>query len=135
MTSSIFKKVVEISFAMLGRHCEEKSRHFSFLIYKNKIVSIGTNNTRKTHPYNLKNKYQSRENTDISNLVGTHSELSAVIRYGWENLDNHILINTRINLLGRLANSKPCSGCQNLVSQLRIKEVFYTKDDGTFIQY
>lgn len=130
-----FDKIVDISYALLDKHCEEKSRHFSFIVYKNKIVSIGFNNTKKTHPYNLKNRYRSKEQNDISGLVGTHSELSAVIKYGWEDLNDHVLINTRIDLKGRLANSKPCSGCQNLIKQLQFKHVFYTDTEGKFVKY
>lgn len=130
-----FDKIREISYALLDRHTEPKSRHFSFILYKNKIVSIGFNNTKKTHPFNIKNRYRSKENTDISSFVGTHSELAAVIKYGWEDLDGHIMINTRINREGNITNSKPCFGCQNLIQQLNIKALYYTDIDGNFVKF
>ena len=111
-----------------------RCKHFSFIIKKNKILSIGTNNPRKTHPRNLKYKYTSRENNDISEFVGVHSELSAVLKFGFEDCTNFILVNTRVNAAGKIANSKPCKGCQNLIFQLNFKKVYYTNDSGDFEQ-
>ncbi len=111
-----------------------RCKHFSFIVNKNKILSIGINNPRKTHPRNLKYKYTGRYNNNISEFVGIHSELSAILKYGFEDCTNHILINTRVNAAGDIANSKPCSGCQNLLSQLNFKKVYYTNDKGQFDQ-
>ena len=115
-----------------NREC--RCKHFSFIVNKNKILSIGINNPRKTHPKNIRYKYKGRYNNDISMFVGIHSELSAIIKYGFEDCTNHILINTRVNAAGEIANSKPCVGCQNLLAQLNFKKVFYTTDSGNFNQ-
>lgn len=131
-----FDRFKEISYALLDRHTEIKSKHFTFIVYKNKIVSIGFNNTKKTHPINLRNNYRCRDDkTDISDSVGTHSELAAIIKYGWEDLDNHVIVNTRINRLGQIANSRPCEGCQNLIKQMNVKAIYYTDADGNFVRF
>jgi len=109
-----------------------RCRHYSYIVYKNKLLSIGFNNPRKTHPRNLRYKYKGRENNDISEFVGVHSELSAILRYGFEDCTNHVLINTRLNVAEEISNSKPCSGCQNLIKQLNFKKVYYTTDTGKF---
>ena len=111
-----------------------RCKHFSFIINKNKILSVGINNPKKTHPKNLKYKYKGRYNNDISEFVGVHSELSAILKYGFEDCTNHILINTRVNAAGKIANSKPCAGCQNLIKQLNFKKVYYTTDEQDFKQ-
>jgi cytidine deaminase len=58
--------------------------------------------------------------------------MSAVIKYGFEDCTNHILVNTRLNAANNISNSKPCGGCQNLLKQLNFKRVYYTNNTGTF---
>jgi len=111
-----------------------RCKHYSFITKKNKLLSIGINNPKKTHPKNLKFKYVGRYNNNISEYIGVHSELSAVLKYGVDDLTNHVLINTRVNVAGKIANSKPCLGCQQLIKQLNFKKVYYTTDSGDFAQ-
>jgi deoxycytidylate deaminase len=128
-----FAKLIKLTYDLNNtQNLYHRCKHFSFILYKNKVVSIGINNPRKTHPKNLKNKYKNRTNEDISCCVGIHSELSAVIKYGYEDCSNHILVNTRVNALGELSNSRPCCGCQNLIKQLKFKKVYYTNKQGQF---
>ena len=92
-----FNKIVEISYALINKHqADLRCRHFSFILDRNRIISIGLNSL-KTHPLNLKYKYVNKNNQSISNIVGTHSELSAVIKLGKEDCSKLTLINTRIN--------------------------------------
>jgi deoxycytidylate deaminase len=131
-----FDRYVELTHA-LKDNCHNfkcRCKHFSFIVKKNKILSIGINNPKKTHPRNIRYKYTGRFNNDISTYVGVHSELSAVLKYGLEDCTGHILINTRVNAAGEIANSKPCNGCQNLIYQLNFKKVYYTNDAGSFEQ-
>lgn len=109
-----------------------RCKHFSFIVKKNKILSIGINNPKKTHPRNLKYNYTGRYNNNISEVVGVHSELSAMVKYGFEDCTNCVLINTRVNAAGKIANSKPCKGCQSLISQFNFKRIYYTTDNGDF---
>ena len=73
-----------------------------------------------------------REKEDIRHDVGIHSELSSVIKLGTENLNKHQMINVRIDLNGEVTISKPCNGCQDMINQLGINEVYYTDKNGIF---
>ncbi len=128
-----FSKLIEISYALLPRAVEgQKARHFSFLLYRSKIESIGINNPFKTHPLNLRNNYRDRDNRDISQYVGIHSELSAILKFGEEDLSKFTLVNTRIDLNNKLAFSKPCCGCNNLLKSLKLSQVYYSNNEEGF---
>jgi deoxycytidylate deaminase len=127
-----FYKFVEISHALINKHSADlRCRHFSFIIDKNKIVSIGLNSL-KTHPKNLKYNYVNKNNQSISNIVGTHSELSAVIKLGEEDCSGLTLVNTRINRNDELDFSAPCSGCLDMIKQLNFKNIYYSNTEGRF---
>jgi deoxycytidylate deaminase len=127
-----FNKIVEISYALINKHqADLRCRHFSFILDRNRIISIGLNSL-KTHPLNLKYKYVNKNNQSISNIVGTHSELSAVIKLGKEDCSKLTLINTRINRNNRLDFSAPCSGCCDMIDQLNFKNVFFSNSEGKF---
>ena len=92
-----FNKIIEVSYALINKHnADLRCRHFSFILDRNKIISIGLNSL-KTHPKNLKYNYVNKLNQNISDIVGTHSELSAVIKLGEEDCSGLTLVNTRIN--------------------------------------
>jgi deoxycytidylate deaminase len=127
-----FNKIIEISYALINKHSADlRCRHFSFILDRNRIISIGLNSL-KTHPLNLKYKYVNKNNQSISNIVGTHSELSAVIKLGEEDCSDFTLINTRINRNNKLDFSAPCSGCCDMIKQLNFKYVFFSNSEGKF---
>lgn len=99
-----------------------KNKHFSFLVDKTHIVSIGWNSQHKTHP--LSHKYKYRFNA-------IHSELSCIVRYK-KNPKNLRLINTRINRLGQIGFSKPCKNCRAWLSTMNLRDIYYTDLDGNF---
>ena len=127
-----FSKIVEVSYALINKHnADLRCRHFSFILDKNKIISIGLNNL-KTHPKNLKYNYVNKLNENISDIVGTHSELSAVIKLGEEDCSGLTLVNTRINRNDELDFSAPCSGCCDMINQLNFKNVYFSNNKGKF---
>jgi deoxycytidylate deaminase len=128
-----FDKIIEISHALAGKKKHyHRCRHFSFILDGNRILSIGVNNP-KTHPYNLNFNYINKQKNKISHIVGTHSEVSAVLKYG-KNCKNLILINTRINRKNELDYSRPCNGCLDMILSLDFKKVFYTNKFQQFSQ-
>jgi deoxycytidylate deaminase len=127
-----FSKIVEVSYALINKHnADLRCRHFSFVLDKNKIVSIGLNSL-KTHPKNLKYNYVNKLNENISDIVGTHSELSAVIKLGEEDCSGLTLVNTRINRNDELDFSAPCSGCCDMIKQLNFKNIYFSNNMGFF---
>jgi deoxycytidylate deaminase len=127
-----FNKIIEVSYALINKHnADLRCRHFSFILDRNRIISIGMNST-KTHPLNLKYNYVNKDNKSISDIVGTHAELNAVIRLGEEDCSRLTLVNTRINRNNMLDYSAPCSGCSDMIKQLDFKNVYFSNAQGKF---
>jgi deoxycytidylate deaminase len=129
-----FKKIVELSYALLPTHGDYRCRHASFIIYKDKIMSIGINNPNKTHPKNLKFGYRNKRNEPINEIIGIHSELAAVIKFGRQTLQDLDIVNTRIDRNNMLVLAKPCIGCQDMLKQLGINRIFFSNNQSKFEQ-
>lgn len=128
----VLSRAVEMSYAFAGKvEHPQRCRHFSFIIDGGRIVSMGVNSP-KTHPMNLRFNYVNRNRTRISSFVGTHSELSAVMKLGRDECKGLVLINTRINRNEQLDCSRPCAGCADLVERMGFKHVIYTAKGGHF---
>lgn len=80
----------------------------------------------------MKYNYINKNKENISEIVGTHSELNAVIRLGEEDCSRLTLINTRINRNNLLDHSAPCHGCSDMIRQLNFKDVYYSNIKGGF---
>jgi hypothetical protein len=128
-------KAEEISRAFAGKsRSSQRCRHFSFIFDRSKLLSIGIN-SGKTHPLNLRYNYVNRENDSIGSFVGTHSEMSAVLKLGPKSCKGLIMVNTRMNRNDEMDYSFPCKGCMDMIKKLGFKSVFYTtknKDFGVF---
>lgn len=109
-----------------------RCRHFSFVFDGSRLLAVGLN-SRKTHPRNLMYSYVGRDNVDISPMVGTHSEMSAVLRMGEDDCRGLKMVNVRVNRRGELDHSRPCPGCVDMIGRLGFEEVFYTNRDGAFV--
>ena len=105
-------------------------KHVSFVVKKNKIVSIGTNRANKTHP--LAKKYGARFST-------IHSELDAILRAAKsaDFVDRCTLINARLSSLSLkhgkpiTRNARPCPSCFKMILACsKIKRVYYTTNEG-----
>ncbi len=117
-------KYIEISRSLIDLPKSEKL-HFSFIVRKNRILSIGFNNKNKSNPLTLKLGYR---------WYNTHSELSAVVRFkGFpDELRGCSLINVRLNKDGKVMYSRPCIDCLKLIANFGFKQVFFTGKNGEF---
>lgn len=130
-----FNKIIEVTYALINKHnADLRCRHFSFILDRNRIISIGMNSL-KTHPMNLKYNYVNKNKQSISNIVGTHAELNAVIKLGEEDCSKLTLVNTRINRNNILDHSAPCSGCSDMIHQLNFKNVYFSNSKGNFDKF
>jgi hypothetical protein len=117
------KRAVETAHALCPTNWKNvNNSHVAFLVKKNKIVKIGWNKKR-THPKIAKHPYH-------DGCVGTHAELDVILKSGLDNLDDHSMIVLRVDRKGRLANSKPCTGCLSLLKSYNLSEVFYSDTEG-----
>lgn len=102
-----------------------KYRHFSFMIYKNEILSCGTNCPTKTVRLAFDWNYL---------FPFRHSELDCIAKC---NLPPSLfkkcrLINIRIGHKDNILLSRPCKDCQRVILAFNIGEVYYSNEWGNF---
>jgi|SRR3990167_3767464 len=132
----ILEKIKEITFAFDRNLFPNRNLHLSFLIYKGRIISIGQN-SKKTHPINLKNRKINKDGVDISSFRGSCSEWNAISKLkNLTNIPAHkcFLVNIRINKNNEIGMSMPCNSCLKLLSFFNISRVFYSNQKGEFNQ-
>jgi deoxycytidylate deaminase len=100
-------------------------RHFSFILLKGKLISIGWNEAWKTHP--LAAKFGHR-------FSAIHSELASIknMQKNWSVLPKCKLVNVRIKPNGTVGLSKPCKYCRRLLADFEVGEVYYSDENGDF---
>lgn len=114
----ILKKCVRLSRDMIHL-TESRCKHFSFLIKKNKIISIGYNQPFKTHPLAKELGYR---------FSCIHSELHCLVSA--KRIEG-MMINIRLDKFGNIRGAKPCPKCEKLLSRHGIPCI-YSTDNGDF---
>ncbi len=104
---------------------ERRTKHFTFILDKNKVVAVGWNALNKTHPQAHKYGYRH---------ACIHSELAAVIKLGAAECRGMTLVNIRITASGQLTISKPCDICSGWLGALKFKRIYYSNRVGEFDQ-
>jgi len=127
MNRKIIIRTVDIAMALCPLNLEHRCSHIAFLIRSGKIVHIGTNSC-KSHPETLKYDYKDHQK------VGIHAELSVCMKSGKEDLSDFKMVVLRVDRKGNLANSKPCCGCQSVIKQFNIGEVWYSDSKGEVVK-
>ena len=127
MNIKILNRTIDIAKAMCPLNLEHRCSHIAFLIRCGKIVHIGTNSC-KSHPKTLEYDYKNHQ------LVGLHAELNVCMKSGKEDLKDFKMVVIRFNRNNKMANSKPCCGCQSVIKQFNVGEVWYSTDVGQVIK-
>jgi deoxycytidylate deaminase len=133
-----FKRLLEITYSLVDYSQNKRCHHFSFILTKGKIVSIGEN-VAKTHTKNLKNPSVSRINgMNYSNQKHTCSEFLAMTKL--KNKTNILakkctMVNIRLGKNGQICNSRPCISCQSLLQYFDLRDIYYSTDLGTFEKF
>ena len=113
---------------MLARRQAEKSvsrfRLGAVLARKNRAISTGYNDMRKTHT--LMQKY----NHDKTWAPGLHAEVDACIGVPRAELLASDLYVVRILKSGKVALAKPCKICQRFIADVGIHAVYYSINDN-----
>jgi hypothetical protein len=104
----------------------EDRTHHSLILYKNKIISHGTEDRAKTHPLAKEMGYP---------YPTIHSEFDAYrqLTKKQKSLRGMTLMNFRISPTKKLGMSKPCKYCMPWVCEL-FDEVWYTNDKGVLVK-
>ena len=127
MNRKIISRTVDIAMALCPLNLEHRCSHIAFLIRCGKIIHIGTNSC-KSHPETLKYDYKDHQK------VGIHAELSVCMKSGKENLKDYSMVVLRVDRKGNLANSRPCCGCQSVIKQFNIGDVWYSDSKGEVVE-
>jgi hypothetical protein len=126
MNVKTINRTIDIAKAMCPLNLEHRCSHMAFLIRCGKIVHIGTNSC-KSHPETLKYDYKDHQK------VGIHAELAVCMKSDKDNLKDYKMIVLRVDRTGKLANSKPCCGCQSVIQQFDVGEVWYSDNKGNVV--
>ena len=132
-----FKRLEEIAESLIDWDDDIRCRHFSFILNKKRIVAIGVNQ-RKTHPLNLKHRKISKiTGEDFSEQKHICSEFNAIIKLKrLTNIDTKkcTLVNIRYDRNKQLAMAQPCMSCVSLLAYHEFKKIFWTDDNGCYIE-
>jgi len=120
------KRAIQIAQNLCPTNREMRASHVAFLIKSNKIEKIGVNK-RRTHPEISKHPYHEGH-------VGIHAELDCILKINKEDLSDYEMLVLRVDKNNNLAMSKPCSGCQSLLNQFNIKEIWYSDKNSNIIK-
>lgn len=107
---------------------ELNNTHVSIILHKRSIISIASNNYKKTHPFTQKNKYRS---------IYIHSEIAAFAAMDRSFIINNCslsLINFRFLRDSNVALSKPCEFCSTWITQY-FKHIYYSNDNGNYVNF
>ncbi len=99
-----------------------RASHAAFLIRKGKIEKIGLNKP-KTHPRIPEHPYH-------EGYVGIHAELDCILKVDKEDLSDYKMLVLRVGRDEKLTMSKPCPGCQSLLRQFGLTDVWYSNYKG-----
>ena len=117
---------MKIAYSFWPTSRELPTSHFAFLIKSKIIEKIGINK-RRTHPEISKHPYH-------EGYVGIHAELDCLLKINKEDLSDYQILVLRIDKNGKLNMSKPCRGCQSVLSQFNLKQIWYSDKDGNIIK-
>jgi deoxycytidylate deaminase len=130
-----FKRLEEVAQSLVEYNSDRRCRHFSFILYKNRLIATGVNNT-KTHPFNLINRKVSKvTGEDYSDQKHTCSELNAILKLKrLTNIDTKkcVLINLRFDRNNKIALARPCQSCKSLLKYHSFKDVIWSTNNGTY---
>lgn len=126
VNDTLINRICSIAYTICPTNREMRSSHVAFLLKRSKIVHIGWNKC-KTHPYNLRHPYH-------DGTTYRHAELDVLFKSGKEFLYGYKLIVIRIDRNGKICNSRPCRGCQSVIKQFGIDEVWHSNANGSIIQ-
>lgn len=126
MLTKLEKKLLENT-RILAPSLAGRCKHTSFIVIRNKIISIGVNSYFKTSPLSM--KFGAREGF-------IHSELSAITNCPRSiDLSRTTIYNVRIKLDGSISLSAPCQSCQKVLNAFNIRRCYFTNDKGEFERF
>ena len=100
---------------------EYKFRHGALLVRGRKIIKASSNKPRTVR---FAHKYHHK------GCGSLHAEIGCVLNVDKEKTEGSEIYVVRILANGKFAMSCPCSMCQSICSEMGIKRIHYSKDNG-----
>ncbi len=130
--SAKINKCIEIAKCLKKDRQTGRAFHVTFVYNKNKLISIGINNLKKLHRRHIFGCYKGFKDNPEKYVASLHSEIDAIIKMGKTDCSKLTFVNIRIDNEEKVKMAKPCQNCMKILEGLGYKNVFYTKDDGSY---
>lgn len=130
MKRTILRDVVRTSAEKLTSHQQfHYYPHFSFIIQDNKVLGMGMNNGAEPPRH-----FGYHDRLTVGNgLPKIHAEFAAYRKVkGILRPEGFEIVNIRMNRLGQLKTSAPCSCCFNFLSDMGCTHCYFSTDTGEF---
>ena len=120
-------------FLLYEENYELRTQHFTFVVFKNKILTIGRNQ-KKSHSIHIKNPRIGRNGNKIidKSICSEWAALSKLKNTTNIPFNKITLINVRVDKNKNIKNSRPCTSCLSLCKFFDIRKIFYTNNSGNF---
>jgi hypothetical protein len=109
--------------------------HFSAAFDGTKLICFTQNNPIKTHAgaYRIGEDFKLEKYKEFP-YYHSESRLISKLLDKYNTIDtNWSVVVMRINRKGLILGSKPCENCNKLLNAVGLNEVYYSNDDGNFI--
>ena len=126
------EKCIEISLGLRPSKQTGRSFHTTFIFDKKRILSIGTNDYNKHHPYHKMGEYRGFKSNPEHYRPCFHSEISALLRLGDEDCSRYVFVNVRIDNNNKISMAKPCQNCQKILDGVGYKKIIYSTSEKGF---
>ena len=123
--STILQKSINYSMELFNDSLNAH-QHFAFIFRRNKLISIGQNETTSTDNRGRKiaKRFGAKKHVEYPFI---HAEVDAISRnWGVTCLSKkHQLVSIRLNSHRELRMSKPCNDCNLIIKSLGIRVVYF----------
>ena len=112
-----------------------KSAHTTFAIRKSRIICIATNNYKKIHNEKRFGKYENWKGFESEYKPCIHSECSALLKLGEEDISDYEFLNIRVDNNGKPNMSRACVNCERVLKSFGgPRRMFYSDSEGNLQQ-
>ena len=126
------EKCIEISLGLRPSKQTGRSFNTTCIFDKKRMLSIGTNDYNKHHPYHKMGEYRGFKSNPEHYRPCLHSEISALLRLGEEDCSRYVFVNVRIDNNNKISMAKPCQNCQKILDGVGYKKIIYSTSEKGF---
>ena len=130
MNAKLYSRLVEFARALKTKKQSGEKHHVAFLLKKSRVICVGWNNYNKSHNVRRFGKFVSHKFTHDVYRPCVHAEISAITRWGQEDLRGYDMAVIRIDNNDNANMSKPCINCGRILDAMGVRKIFYSDKNG-----